>query len=947
MSLEKGNKQDYRDTLLLPKTDLPMRANLPDKEPEFLKKWTEEKLFAKVRESSKGNEKFILHDGPPYANGNLHMGTALNKILKDVIVRSKQLQGYDAEYRPGWDCHGLPIEWKVEELYREANKIKEDIPINDFRGECRAFAKKWIDIQKKQFMRLGVLGNWDNPYTTMEFSSEASIVEEFHKFLMNGDLYMGSKPVMWSVVEKTALAEAEVEYLEYASPTIWVSFPILNGDKDLNDANILIWTTTPWTIPANRALAFSSKFEYGLYEVSSVEEGSLASAGKKIIINTAMKENVENAAKINLNFLKSIKSLEGLICSHPFKDSGYDFNVPLLEGDFLTEDAGTGFVHIAPSHGQDDYELAVKNGIVPPFILNDEGYYLDDVKIFAGKKVYNDDGTLGDATGAVISELIKSNNLLGKGKLRHQYPHSWRSKSPLIFRNTPQWFISMETNDLRKKSLKAIDDVHWIPAKGKNRIRAMVDSRPDWVVSRQRAWGVPLSIFINKKTGKPLKDKDVNRRIADSFRENGSDSWFSIESSEYLGDKYDPDDWEKVNDILDVWFDSGSTHAFVLENDDNLSSPANLYLEGSDQHRGWFQSSLLESCGTRGVAPFEQVLTHGFVMDKDGRKMSKSIGNVILPDDLINQYGADVVRLWVVSSDFTEDLRIGQEIMKANVESYRKIRNTFRFLLGNLDGFSPKEIVQYEDMPELEKYILHKLKVIDEKIREGYNDYDLKAVFQTLLNFSNLDLSSFYFDIRKDSLYCDSLNSNSRKSTRTVLDILFNYLVRWFSPILCFTCEEVMQSRFPDHGESIHELEFLSADANWLNNELFEKWEKIRSVRRVVTGAIELERKEKRIGSSLEAFPNVYISNKEYLEIFRNIDLAEIFITSQAKLTEGEGPENAFRLPENNIVSVLCSVAEGKKCNRSWKILPEVGSDPDYPDLSIRDADVMREISDK
>ena len=947
MSLEKGNKQDYRDTLLLPKTDLPMRANLPDKEPEFLKKWSKEKLFSKVRESSKGKEKFILHDGPPYANGNLHMGTALNKILKDVIVRSKQLQGYDAEYRPGWDCHGLPIEWKVEELYRETNKIKEDIPINDFRSECRAFAKKWIDIQKKQFMRLGVLGNWDNPYTTMEFSSEASIVEEFHKFLMNGDLYMGSKPVMWSVVEKTALAEAEVEYLEHASPTIWVSFPILNGAEDLSDANILIWTTTPWTIPANRALAFSSKFEYGLYEVSSVEEGSLASAGKKIIINSAMKENVENAAKINLNFLKSIKSLEGLICSHPFKDSGYDFDVPLLEGDFLTEDAGTGFVHIAPSHGQDDYELAVKNGIIPPFILNDEGHYLDDVKIFAGKKVYNDDGTLGDATGAVISELIKSNNLLGKGKLRHQYPHSWRSKSPLIFRNTPQWFISMETNDLRKKSLKAIDDVHWIPAKGKNRIRAMVDSRPDWVVSRQRAWGVPLSIFINKKTGKPLMDKDVNRRIAESFRENGSDSWFSVESSEYLGDKYDPNDWEKVNDILDVWFDSGSTHAFVLENDDNLSSPANLYLEGSDQHRGWFQSSLLESCGTRGVAPFKQVLTHGFVMDKDGRKMSKSIGNVILPDDLINQYGADVVRLWVVSSDFTEDLRIGQEIMKANVESYRKIRNTFRFLLGNLNGFSSKEIVRYEDMPELERYILHKLKVIDEKIREGYNDYDLKAVFQTLLNFSNLDLSSFYFDIRKDSLYCDSLNSNSRKSTRTVLDILFNYLVRWFSPILCFTCEEVMQSRFPDHSESVHELEFLSADTEWLNNELFEKWEKIRSVRRVVTGAIELERKEKRIGSSLEAFPNVYISNKEYLEIFRNIDLAEIFITSQAKLTEGEGPENAFRLSENNIVSVLCSIAEGKKCNRSWKILPEVGSDPDYPDLSIRDADVMREISGK
>ena len=947
MTLENENKVDYRDTLLLPKTDLPMRASLPDKEPSFLEKWHKEKLFSRIREASKGREKFILHDGPPYANGNLHMGTALNKILKDVIVRSKQLQGFDAEYRPGWDCHGLPIEWKVEELYREANKVKEDIPINDFRGECRAFAKKWINIQKEQFMRLGVLGNWDNPYTTMEFSSEAAIVEEFHKFLMNGDLYMGSKPVMWSVVEKTALAEAEVEYLEHASPTIWVNFPILNGDKDLSDASILIWTTTPWTIPANRALAFSSQFKYGLFEVSSIEEGSMASVGKKIIINIAMKENVENAAKIKLNLLKSVESLEGLICSHPFRESGYDFDVPLLEGDFLTEDAGTGFVHIAPSHGQDDYELAIKNGIKPPFILDDEGYYLDDVKVFAGKKVYNDDGSLGDATGAVISELIKSDNLLGKGKLRHQYPHSWRSKSPLIFRNTPQWFISMETNGLRKKSLKAIEDVQWIPVKGKNRIKAMVDSRPDWVISRQRAWGVPLSIFVNKKTGELLKDKEVNKRIADSFRENGSDSWFSISSSEYLGDNYNPNDWEKVNDILDVWFDSGSTHAFVLENDDNLSSPANLYLEGSDQHRGWFQSSLLESCGTRGVAPFKQVLTHGFVMDKDGRKMSKSIGNVILPDDLINQYGADVVRLWVVSSDFTEDLRIGQEIMKANVESYRKIRNTFRFLLGNLHEFSDKEIVPYEDMPELEKYILHKLKVIDEKIKKGYNEYDLKTVFQTLLNFSNLDLSSFYFDIRKDSLYCNSVNDISRRSTRTVLDILFNYLLRWFSPILCFTCEEVLQSRFPGHEKSIHELEFLETNDKWMNIDLFEKWEKIRSVRKVVTGAIELERKEKRIGSSLEASPNVYISSDEYLEIFKNIDLAEIFITSQAKISEGEGPENAFRLSENKIVSVLCSIAEGKKCNRSWKILPEVGTDPDYPDLSIRDADVMREISDK
>tara|TARA_B110000914_G_C15514922_1_gene472902 strand:+ start:650 stop:3490 length:2841 start_codon:yes stop_codon:yes gene_type:complete len=945
MSDDNKDKVDYKDSLLLPKTDLPMRANLPEREPGFLEVWKKNELFSKLRESSTSKEKFILHDGPPYANGNLHMGTALNKILKDVIVRSRQLDGFDAEYRPGWDCHGLPIEWKVEEKFRDEGKNKEEIPINDFRNECRLFAKNWIEIQKKQFMRLGILGNWSNPYTTMEFSSESIIVKEFHKFLMSGDLYRGSKPVMWSVVEKTALAEAEVEYLEHASPTIWVNFPIQSNDDDLVDSSILIWTTTPWTIPANRAVAYSSKFQYGLYKVSSTEEGSLATLGKKIIINSALKGNVEKASKSELTFVKEISSFDNMLCSHPFKESGYDFDIPILEGDFLTEDAGTGFVHIAPSHGQDDYELAIKNGIEPPFILNDEGVYLENVKLFAGKRVYNSDGTLGDATGSVISELINSGNLFGKGKLRHQYPHSWRSKAPLIFRNTPQWFISMEKNGLRDKSLKAIEEVQWIPERGKNRIKSMVESRPDWVVSRQRAWGVPLAIFVNKETGQPLKDQDVNDRISKSFEKKGSDAWFDIKSDQFLGDKYNSDEWEKVNDILDVWFDSGSTHAFVLEGEDGLGSPANLYLEGSDQHRGWFQSSLLESCGTRGKAPFKQVLTHGFVMDKDGRKMSKSLGNVILPDDLIDQYGADVVRLWVVSSDFTEDLRVGQEIMKANVESYRKIRNTFRFLLGNLHEFKDEEIVPYHEMPELEKYILHKLSIIDEKVKKNYREYDLKSVFQDLLNFSNLDLSSFYFDIRKDTLYCDSPNSLSRRATRTVLDIIFNYLVVWFSPILCFTTEEVLSSRFPNNKSSIHESSFSEVNEEWNNKELFAKWEKIRSVRKVVTGAIELERQEKRIGSSLEAFPTVFISDKEYLKIFSDIDLAEIFITSQAILKEGDGPSDAFRLDEMKMVSVECNLSNGRKCNRSWKILPEVGTDPDYPDLSIRDADVMREIS--
>ena len=936
---------DYRDTLLLPRTNLPMKAKLPDNEPIFLEFWEKQEIYQKIRENSTDKEKFILHDGPPYANGNVHLGTALNKILKDIIVRSKQMSGFNAIYRPGWDCHGLPIEWKIEELYREEGKDKGEIPINEFRSECRLFAKKWIDIQKEEFQRLGVSGDWDNPYTTMEFAAETAIVKEFHKFLMNGDLYCGSKPVMWSVVEKTALAEAEVEYMEHVSPTIWVKFPILEPKNDLENSNILIWTTTPWTIPANRAIAFSSKFKYGLYEVNETEENALVTKGEKIILNTSLCESVESAAKVSLKFIQEVKNLEKLKCRHPFYSLGYEFDVPLLEGDFVTEDTGTGFVHVAPSHGQDDYELATKNGIDAPFMLDDEGVFLPNVKVFSGKRVYKEDGSDGDGNGAVIGELVNCKALFAKGKLRHQYPHSWRSKAPLIFRNTPQWFISMERSNLREKSLSAIEDVEWIPKRGKNRIKSMVDNRPDWVVSRQRAWGVPLAIFLNKKTGEVLKDNKVNEKIYSYFEEKGSDAWFDLSPIDLLGKEYNVDDWEKIDDILDVWFDSGSTQAFVLEGEKGLGWPADLYLEGSDQHRGWFQSSLLVGCGTRGKAPFKQVLTHGFVIDKDGRKESKSMGNVTKPEDLIKQYGADVIRLWVVSSDFTDDLRVGQEIMRANVESYRKIRNTFRFILGNLDNFSDEEITPYNEMPELEKYILHKLFLINEQVRKGYESYDLKLVFQSLLNFSNLDLSSFYFDIRKDSLYCDSPNSNIRKSTRTVLDILFNYLVTWFAPILCFTSEEVRKSRFPETNDSIHELNFLDVKDEWFNSEIYQKWEEIRSVRRVVTGAIELERKEKRIGSSLEAFPMVFVTDDKYKEIFQDIDLPEVFITSQAELRLEKGPEDAFRLDDIKNISVICNLAKGNKCNRSWKILPEVGTDKDYPDLSLRDASVMREIN--
>ena len=669
--------------------------------------------------------------------------------------------------------------------------------------------------------------------------------------------------------------------------------------------------------------------------------------GVKIIINKSLRANIEKASKTKVKLIQDMENLNELVCKHPFNSQGYEFDIPLLDADFVTDDTGTGFVHVAPSHGQDDYELASKNGIEAPFMIDDEGKYLPNVKIFSGKKVYNNDGSYGDGNGAVIKELINCNALFAKGKLRHQYPHSWRSKAPLLFRNTPQWFISMEKNDLRAKSLSEIDSVEWIPKRGKNRIKSMIDNRPDWVVSRQRAWGVPLAIFKNNKTGEILKDDAINKVIFDIFKERGSDSWFELSSEEILGDKYNSDEWDKIDDILDVWFDSGSTHAFVLGGDEGLGFPADLYLEGSDQHRGWFQSSLLVGCGTKGKAPFKKVLTHGFVVDKNGKKESKSLGNVTKPENLIKQYGADVIRLWVVSSDFTDDLRVGQDILKANVESYRKIRNTFRFLLGNLNNFSSKESVDYRDLPELEKYMLHKLSILDQEIKKSYEDYDLKSVFQNLLNFSNLDLSSFYFDIRKDCLYCDSLDSNLRKSTTTVLDILFNYLLRWFAPILCFTTEEVKRSRFPDLNESVHEMQFLETNTEWYNEDLFIKWEKIRLIRKVVTGAIELERKEKRIGSSLEANPKIFISNSEYIKLFQNIDLPEIFITSQAEIIFEKAPKDSFSIEEIKDVAVVCGIAQGNKCNRSWKVLPEVGTDREYPDLSLRDAAVMREINAK
>ncbi|NBR51142.1 MAG: isoleucine--tRNA ligase [Alphaproteobacteria bacterium] len=926
---EDTNQRDWRETLNLPQTDFPMKGGLPKREPDMLAHWAKIGLYDKLRADAKGREKFVLHDGPPYANGDIHIGHALNKILKDVIVRAHQMMGRDAVYVPGWDCHGLPIEWKIEEQYRNKGQDKDEVPANEFRAQCRAFAEQWVGVQSEQFQRLGVLGDWQNPYTTMAYEAEAVIVAEFQKFIMDGSLYRGSKPVMWSVVEKTALAEAEVEYEEHVSPTIFVKFPVQGMDKTF----AVIWTTTPWTIPGNRAMAYSAGLTYGLY----------AANGEQLVLCDNLAAQVMNAAQIeDFERVGDINPGE-LTCHHPLHGQGYDFDVPVLAGDFVTDETGTGLVHIAPGHGQDDFELGLKNNIEVPFTVDEGGVYLNSVPIFAGKRVLDDKGKDGDANGAVIGALVEAERLLAKGKLRHQYPHSWRSKAPLIFRNTPQWFISMETNSLRDTALKEIDKVNWYPPSGRNRIFSMIENRPDWVVSRQRAWGVPLTIFVNKNTGEPLRDDAVNARIVDAVKANGADAWFDTDPQDFLGADHKAEDYEQVSDILDVWFDSGVTHAFVMEARDDLAWPADVYLEGSDQHRGWFHSSLLEACATRGAAPYKNVITHGMTMTEQGKKMSKSLGNAVDPLKVIQQSGAEIIRLWTMSCDYSEDQRIGPEIIKANTDAYRKIRNSFRFLLGNLADFEDGEKVAYADMPELERYMLHRLAELDTLVRDNYAHFDFRKIYQSLFNFMTVDLSAFYFDIRKDTLYCDAASSLERRACRTVMDIAFHCLTRWFAPVLCFTTEEVWQSRFGVSDDSVHLQQFVEMDAVWQDDALAAKWDNIRKVRRVVTGALEIERREKRIGSSLEAAPVVHIGDADLMAALDGQNMADICITSQIELTDNAAPSDAFTLEEVAGVAVVPKMAEGKKCQRSWKILPEVGSVEGYPDLTPRDAAAVAE----
>ena len=929
---------DYKATVFLPTTDFPMKAGLAQREPETLKQWDSMDIQKLHRAVAKGRDPFILHDGPPYANGHLHIGHALNKILKDVVVRTQQMMGKDANYVPGWDCHGLPIEWKIEEKYRQQKKDKDDVPVVEFRQECREFAEQWIAIQRDEFKRMGLIGDWDNPYTTMSFDAEAQIVREMGKFLMDGSLYRGAKPVMWSPVEKTALAEAEIEYHDHTSTTIFVRFPVVKASTpEIEATSIVIWTTTPWTMPGNRAVAFGPDIPYVVVEVVKAADESLANAGEKLIIAEARLEDFIRQCGIEEMTTSATfkgKELDGTVCRHPLNGQGYDFDVPALAADFATTEEGTGIVHIAPGHGADDWILGQANDIEIPQTVGEDGCFYDHVPMFAGKHVYKVNDEVADA-------LQAAGGLLARGKLSHRYPHSWRSKAPLIFRNTTQWFISMETTALRDKALKAIDETRFVPDTGKNRLKGMIETRPDWCVSRQRAWGVPIAVFVNKESGEPLRDQGVMDRIIDAFETEGADAWFASDPSRFLGDGYNADDFEQVTDILDVWFDSGCTHTFVLEGRDDLQWPASLYLEGTDQHRGWFHSSLLESCGTRDRAPYDAVLTHGFVMAEDGQKMSKSLGNIVSPQDVIDQHGADILRLWVVGSDYSEDLRIGPEILKSQSDIYRRLRNTFRYLLGNLNGFTEDERLDVADMPELERWVLHRLWELDGKLRQACNDFHFHPIFAELHNFCTVDLSAFYFDIRKDALYCDHAGDGRRRAARTVLDAAFNCLTAWMAPFICFTAEEAWLARYEaKEGDSVHLRTFPEIPDAWRNDDLAAKWAKIRNLRRVVTGALELERKEKRIGSSLQAHPVIYADAKD-IAIFDDLDPAELFITSGATFTAGQGPENSFSLDDVSDTWVVAEPAAGEKCERCWKVLPDIGSNADHPTVCRRCADAV------
>jgi len=1025
--------RDYRDTIFLPKTEFTDRGQLSRREPDFIARWDEMKLYDKMREARAGAEPWLLHDGPPYANGHIHLGTAMNKILKDICVRSHRMMGFDASYLPGWDCHGLPIEWKVEEEFRGKGRTKDDVAPAEFRERCRAYAAEWVEVQKREFRALGIEGDWDDPYLTMAFESEAAIVGEFLDVAMGGRLVRDAKPVMWSPVERTALAEAEVEYHDRKVPVIWVKFPVLSVSEtlggntygvsqsrgDLQGASVVIWTTTPWTIPANQAVCFNRDVEYGLYEIESVKSAEelgfppYAENGERIIVaDKLVGEVMEKSFVTSFKKLRSINPEELYSLRHPLWKSHefFQYQIPVLPGGHVTDDAGTGFVHTAPAHGEDDFEVyrASASLMAKRFhgnlrkhgeptkgrdeyiermgeaykdagrsileileIVDADGCYTDEVpERFRGLDIIRTSGKKrgqpGRANDEVIRALAESRNLLARGMTTIRDAHSWRSKAPVIRRATPQWFIAMDTpgadepTPLRKLVMKALKQVEFFPATGRNRLEAMVADRPDWLVSRQRNWGVPLTIFVNKD-GQPHtaalpreQAEAVNERIKAAIAARGVEAWFDTPAAEFLGDAANAEDWEKVTDVLDVWFDSGTTHAFALRKRgiiDNENGRADLYLEGSDQHRGWFQSSLLECCATRDMAPYRHVLTHGFIVDSQGKKMSKSIGNTIEPEQVQKQYGIEILRIWAASADFTEDLRISDEILKRTADTYRRLRNTLKYLLGATAGFTMQmEQVQVEDMPGLERWVLHRLAELDTLVREAYAVYDFKRIMAALVNFCAVDLSAVYFDIRKDSLYCDPVAAtadhwddqtadygNRRRAARTVMHAVLERLMVWLAPVMPFTTEDAFWS-LDNAGDSVHLKAFPETPDAWRDAAHAERWERIFRVRRVVTGALEVQRRDKVIGSSLEAAPQVHVTDKALLEAFEGEAAADIFITSGADLIEGDAPAGAFTLDDVEGVGVVFERASGIKCARSWKYFDPSTADPDFPDITPRDA---------
>ncbi len=945
---------DYKSTLNLPQTDFPMRAGLPKREPEWLARWADLKVYDRLREKE-GRKPFTLHDGPPYANGHLHIGHALNKTLKDFVVRSHQMMGYDSRYVPGWDCHGLPIEWKIEEQYRQKGRDKDEVPVIDFRQECRRFAEHWIDVQRDEFKRLGVTGTWDDPYLTMDFHAERVIAEDFMKFLMNGTLYQGSKPVMWSPVERTALAEAEVEYHDKESFTVWVKFKVFEpNNHPLAGAHVVIWTTTPWTLPSNKAVVYGEGIAYGLYEVTGRPEQCWAEIGDRYLLADALAADVLGRARLDETMYRRVRDvtadeLAGLRLSHPLAgaegaNGEWDDPRDFRAADFVTDTEGTGFVHCAPSHGMEEFELYRDLGMLDQVItwnVMDDGTFRPDLPFFGGTAILKPNGKEGDANAAVIDKLVEVGGLLARGKIKHSYPHSWRSKAPIIYRNTPQWFASIDAplddgmgemgTTIRERALRSIDElVTWWPKSGRNRLYSMVESRPDWVLSRQRAWGVPLTCFTRKGALPTdpdflLRDPAVNARICEAFEAEGADCWYAEGAKErFLGNDHNPDDWEQVFDVLDVWFDSGSTHAFVLRDrpDGTADGIADVYLEGTDQHRGWFHSSLLQGAGTIGRAPYRNVVTCGFTLDEKGMKMSKSLGNIIAPQKVIDQYGADILRLWVAQTDYTADQRIGDEILKGVADSYRRLRNTFRYMLGARDGAA--RAIDPAALPELERWVLHRLAELDATVREGYARFDFQGVFQALFNFATTDLSAFYFDIRKDALYCDGATPR-REGALAVIEAVLDRLNAWLAPILVFTMEEVWLERSGGAG-SIHLQDFPETPADWRDDALAARWARVRKVRRVVTAALEVQRTDKVIGASLEAAPVVHVTDPDLMAALKGLPFADVCITSGITVTADPKPAEAFRLPEVDGVGVVFETAEGDKCQRCWKILPDVGS---------------------